>query len=229
MNFSKKNHELSKPTLSNVSKKLVLTVLAVTLTTTFLFSQKIDFGAKAGLNYNFGGDLSQLIPGAADGFDNIITGADDKAGFHLGLWAKVRLLGFYVRPEIVYTQLNNSYNSNVTSLNSDLKTKKLDIPILFGVKVIGPLHFFAGPSFQYITKSDFSQSNFENLSTNDISVGLQIGTGLEIGRLGVDVRWEKGFENDLDGEFLSTNINVDNRPNQIVFGLSYRLNERINK
>ena len=37
---------------------------------------------------------------------------------------------------------------------------------------------------------------------------------------------QKGFENDLDGEFLGSNINVDNRPNQIIFGLSYRLNER---
>lgn len=226
MNFSKKNHELGKPTLSNVSKKLVLTVLAITLTTTFLFSQKIDFGAKAGLNYNFGGDLSEVIQETGSNFENVWAGADNKAGYHFGLWAKVRLLGLYVRPEIVYTQLNNSYSSSAENVDTDLKTKKIDVPILIGTKLIGPLHIYAGPSFQYITKSDFSQSEFENLSTNDISVGLQIGTGLEIGRLGVDVRWEKGFENDLDGEFLSTNINVDNRPNQIIFGISYRLNER---
>jgi hypothetical protein len=208
-------------------KKLVLTILTLTLINVS-FAQKIDFGAKAGLNYNFGGDLSELLRTGADNFQNVITGADDKAGFHIGLWMKANLLGFYVRPEIIYTQLNNSYNSTATNLNSDFKTKKIDIPILIGTKVIGPLHIFAGPSFQYITNSDFNQNEIQNIKTNDFSVGLQIGTGLELGKLGVDVRWEKGFSNDLDGEFLNTNFKVDNRPNQIIFGLSYRFNERRN-
>jgi hypothetical protein len=226
MNFSKKNHELNKPTLSNVSKKLVLTVLAITLTTTLLFSQKIDFGAKAGLNYNFAGDLSEVITETGNSFENLLAGADNKAGFHIGLWTKVRLLGFYIRPELVYTQLNNSYNNVAQSINTDFKTKKIDIPILFGIKVIGPLHIFAGPTFQYITKSEFVQDDFINIKKKDFTAGLQIGTGLEIGKIGLDVRWEKGFSNDVDGEFYSSNIRVDNRPNQIIFGLSYRFNER---
>jgi len=225
MNFSKKNHEFSKPTLSNVSKKLVLTVLALTLIN-LTFAQKIDFGAKAGLNYNFGGDLKELLSETNGSLNDIVHGAENKAGYHFGLWAKVHILGLYVRPEIVYTQLNNSYNDLGTNISTDFKTKKIDMPILIGAKLIGPLHIYAGPSIQYITNSDFSSSEIENISTNDFSVGLQIGTGLELGRLGVDVRWEKGFENDLDGEFLNTNINVDNRPNQIIFGLSYRFNER---
>jgi len=226
MNFSKKNHELNKPTLSTVSKKLVLTVLAITLTTTLLFSQKIDFGAKAGLNYNFAGDLSKVITETGNSFENLLAGADNKAGFHIGLWTKVRLLGFYIRPELVYTQLNNSYNNVAQSINTDFKTKKIDIPILFGIKVIGPLHIFAGPTFQYITKSEFVQDDFINIKKKDFTAGLQIGTGLEIGKIGLDVRWEKGFSNDVDGEFYSSNIRVDNRPNQIIFGLSYRFNER---
>ena len=40
-------------------KKLVLTILTLTLINVS-FAQKIDFGAKAGLNYNFGGDLSEV-------------------------------------------------------------------------------------------------------------------------------------------------------------------------
>ena len=210
-------------------KKLVLTILTLTLTTTILFAQKIDIGAKAGVNYNFGGDLSELITETGNGFQNIITGADDKAGFHAGIWLKARLLGLYVRPEIIYTQLNNSYNSNsVNNLSTDFKTEKLDIPILIGTKIIGPLHIYAGPSFQYILNSDFSVSDIDNVKTNDFSVGLQLGTGLELGRLGVDVRWEKGFNNDLEATFPGTNISLDNRPNQIIFGISYRFNERNN-
>ena len=226
MNFLKKKHALNWPNTSIMSKKLVLTFLTLTLSSTLLFSQKIDIGAKAGLNYNFGGDLSEVISETGNNFENVLAGADNKAGYHFGFWAKVRLLGLYVRPEIIYTQLNNSYSSDPDNLDTDFKMKKLDVPVLIGAKIFGPLHFYAGPSIQYIIKSDFSQSEFENINTNDLSVGLQIGTGLELGRLGVDVRWEKGFANDLDGEFQNKNIKVDNRPNQIIFGLSYRFNER---
>ncbi len=208
-------------------KKLVLTILTLTLINVS-FAQKIDFGAKAGLNYNFGGDLSDLLTGTTDAFEDISAGADDKAGFHIGFWAKVNLLGFYVRPEISYAQLNNSYASSGETLNTDFKTSKIDIPILIGAKIIGPLRLFAGPSFQYILNTDFSQSDITGIDTDDFSVGLQLGAGLELGKLGVDVRWEKGFSNDLDGKFRDTDFNVDNRPNQIVFGLSYRFNERRN-
>ncbi len=209
-------------------KKLVLTVLTLTLTTTILFSQKIDIGAKAGVNYNFGGDLSELITETGNGFQDIFTTrADNKAGFHAGIWLKAKFLGLYIRPEVIYTQLNNTYNSNsINNLSTDFKTEKLDIPLLIGTKIIGPLHIYGGPSFQYILNSDFSVSEIDNVKTNDFSVGLQLGTGLELGRLGVDVRWEKGLNNDLEATFPGTNISLDNRPNQIIFGISYRFNER---
>ena len=206
-------------------RHLVLTVLAITLTSTLLFAQKIDVGIKGGLNYNFGGDLSEVVSEVGNNAENLISGADNKAGFHLGLWTRVHFMGLYLRPEINYTQLNNSYSNPDQNVNTDFKTKKIDIPILIGTKIIGPVHVFAGPSIQYITKSDFSQSEFENISTNDFSVGLQIGTGLELGRFGVDVRWEKGFSNDATGDFLNTGIKVDNRPNQIIFGVAYRFND----
>ena len=210
-------------------RKLVLTLLTLTLTSSLVFAQKIDFGLKGGLNYNFGGDLSEVVSEVGSNAENLISGADNKAGFHLGLWSRIHFLGLYLRPEINYTQLNNSYSNPDENVNTDFKTKKIDIPILLGTKIIGPVHVFVGPSIQYITKSDFSQSEFENITTNDFSVGLQIGTGLELGRFGLDVRWEKGFSNDLKGDLdngiLNTGIEVDNRPNQIIFGLSYRFND----
>ncbi len=211
-------------------KKVFVTILTLTLFTTISFSQTIDWGAKAGLNYNFGGDLSEVPANVGDSFEDVITGADSKAGYHVGLWTKIKVLGLYVRPELIYTQLNNTYGPNVENSRNeaDFKTKKLDIPLLIGAKIAGPLHIFAGPSFQYILDSDFDVNDIDNLETNDFSVGLQIGAGLELGKLGLDVRWEKGFSNDADGRFLNTNFNIDNRPNQIIFGLSYRFNERNN-
>jgi len=212
-------------------KKLVLTVLTLTLFH-FSYAQNIDFGAKAGLNYNFGGDLSELIEQTGTNLRDIPTGADNKAGYHFGLWARFKFAGMYVRPEVIYTELKNSYNNSSTASPNDLSTnfttKKIDIPVLFGYKVIGPLTVYAGPAFQFFLDSEFNTNQIENIRTKDFTVGMQIGTGLELGRLGVDIRWEKGFSNKLlaDSTFPGTNIKLDNRPNQIIFSLSYRFTER---
>ena len=206
-------------------RKVFLTILTLTFSTILSFAQ-IDWGAKAGLNYNFGGDFKEVPQGIVNSFENAIIGADDKAGFHVGLWTKIDLSGLYIRPEIVYTELNNSYESGIDNFNTDFKTRKIDVPLLIGAELFGPLHIFGGPSFQFISESNFDGEEIRNISTRDFTAGLQLGAGLEFGRLGVDVRWEKGFNNDLDGEFLNTGINVDNRPNQIIFGLSYQFNNR---
>lgn len=210
-------------------KKLVLTVLTLPLFFSISHAQ-VDIGLKGGVNYNFGGDFKEIFSDVGNNATNIVrTGADNRAGFHLGLWSRFHFAGLYLRPEISYTELNNSYNNqNETVNNIDTKftTKKLDIPILLGTKIIGPVHIYGGPSIQYILDSKFSADEITQIKTDDISVGLQLGTGVELGRLGLDVRWEKGFSNDLDGEFLNTDIRVDNRPNQIIFGLSYRFNDR---
>ena len=226
MNFSKKNHENNQSNLKIVNKKVLGAMLALILFTSVSFAQNIDFGIKGGVNYNFGGDLSEIITVSENSVENILAGADGKAGFHVAFWTKVDILGLYLRPELVYTQLNNSYSNSGVNVNTDFKTTKIDIPILIGAKIAGPLHIFAGPSFQYITKSTFSQNDFINIEKQDFTAGLQIGFGVEFGNLGIDARWEKGFNNDVDGEFTTTQIKVDNRPNQVIFGLSYRFNER---
>ncbi|MCK0132336.1 PorT family protein [Flavobacteriaceae bacterium F08102] len=210
-------------------KKLVLTVLTLTLATSVLTAQKIDFGIKAGVNYNFGGDLEELFSDTGNNIEDIVTGADDRAGYHAGVYFKFNFTGLYIRPELVYTKLTNYYanTSNPLSLiDTEYSMQKLDIPLLFGTKIIGPLHVFGGPSFQYILDNDFSFGEIRNVGTKDFTVGLQLGTGIELGRLGVDIRWEKGFSNKVDATLFDTNIKLDNRPNQIIFGIAYRFNER---
>lgn len=225
MNLLKKNHTLNQPNLSTVSKA-VLTVFAITFIN-ISFAQ-VDFGIKGGVNYNFGGDLKEIPSSIGSSTENLITSADAKAGFHAGIWAKVNFLGIYLRPELAYTELNNTYGKNtLTNRNdSDFKTKKIDIPILIGAKIIGPLHLFGGPTFQYIMDTDFDVNNLETIKTDDFSVGLQLGAGVNLGRLGIDLRWEKGFNNDANGKFLNTKFDIDNRPNQLIFGLSYQLSKR---
>ena len=134
------------------------------------------------------------------------------------------MVGVYIRPELVYTSLKSEvlYKGTTTSYNF----QKIDIPVLLGKKFFGVGNLFIGPSFQYILSSDFSINDLSDVDAKGFTVGLQFGGGIELGKLGIDVRWERGF-NGIESKFLDvstdTNVTFDTRIDQIIFGLSYRL------
>jgi len=119
-------------------KKQILLFFAVIFLSSQGFSQ-FKLGVKGGLNYNFAGNITEA------GSSNVFS-SENKAGFHLGLWSRFSIVGFGLRPEIVYTELKSQYQ---LSSRTTLKTKKIDSPVLFDQK-LGPLHVFAGPAFQLI-------------------------------------------------------------------------------
>ncbi|MFX0558273.1 porin family protein [Maribacter sp. CXY002] len=195
-----------------MKKTFLITALFFTGLISFAQSGS-GFGLKGGLNYNGNGDFF-------DSAENAIRSPDKNVGYHIGVFGK---LGnkIYVRPELVYTSTTSGYNEG------DLKINKLDLPVLAGFKVIGPLNIFAGPSFQYILNTKFDGVTIDDIE-NDFTVGLHIGAGVNLGKLGIDVRYERGFsENEIN--FINSNITslsgdrVDTRPDQIILSLSLKI------
>jgi len=201
------------PIKEHIMKRTLLT-LAIALLGTGLYAQTGPaFGIKAGLNYNANGDYFESAEAAAqDPGRNV--------GYHLGVFGK---LGnrIYLRPELVYTRTKSDYD------DGDFKMSKLDLPVLLGIKVIGPLHVFAGPAFQYILDTEFDGISIDDIDS-DFTVGLNIGAGVNLGRFGVDLRYERGFS-DNEATFINTNITnveadrIDTRPDQLILSLSLAL------
>ncbi|SCX97183.1 Outer membrane protein beta-barrel domain-containing protein [Nonlabens sp. Hel1_33_55] len=193
-------------------------LVATLLIASFGFAQSDSgFGIKGGLNYGSTGDFENEI-------ENNVENPDSKLGYHLGVFAKADLGPIYIRPEVIYTKLSSEYTLG------DLEVQKLDAPILLGVNVLGPLHVFAGPSLQYILDTSFETDNVEfdlGDAEDDFTVGLQLGVGLNLGSLGIDVRYERGF-NENEAEFINNNTSVrsgrlDTRPEQLIVALSLAL------
>jgi len=185
---------------------------------------QLQFGVKAGINYN--SDSFESVS------DDVLNGAKTKTGIHTGVWlrAKLPVIGFYIRPELIYTELNNSVNYDsdfAVSRNTNFKFRKIDVPVLIGKKFLGIGNVFAGPSFQYILSSDFELNDLKEVSTENFSLGIQLGGGVELGRLGFDIRWERGLSKTetvfVDNTINDTNFNFDKRVSQIIFGISYSL------
>jgi hypothetical protein len=202
--------------------KKVFLMMSLALACSQTSSAQLDFGVKAGLSYN-----SESIQSVSE---DVFTGAESKTGYHAGVWLRFKLpiIGFYLRPEIVYTNLENELlykiRETAPSQTTSYNFQKIDIPVLIGKKFFGIGNVFAGPSFQYILNSDFSLNDISEVDTDGFSVGLQFGAGIELGNLGIDVRWERGL-NTIESTFLnalSERVTFDTRVNQIIIGLSYK-------
>ncbi|WP_339713932.1 outer membrane beta-barrel protein [uncultured Kriegella sp.] len=197
--------------MKKVQKTLLVAVFALLGTATFAQTGS-GFGIKGGLNYGGNGDYFHSI---ADAYEN----PDKNLGYHFGIFGKLgnRL---YLRPELIYTRIKSDYD------NDEFKMSKLDAPILVGAKIIGPLNVFAGPSFQYILDTDFEGITIGDVE-NDFTVGLNIGAGVSLGKLGIDLRYERGFtENEvsiINSNSIPTGDRIDTRPDQLILSLSLKI------
>ncbi len=201
-------------------KKIILSLCFLFAAVHFSQAQ-IDFGIKAGINYN--SDSFKEVT------DDIINGsAESRTGFHGGIWLRFKLpmVGWYIKPELVYTSLKSEVNLR-TSPTATQKVgydfQKLDIPVLIGKKFLKVAYVNIGPSFQYLIDGDLDFEDVTNLNADGFTVGMQLGAGVEIGKLGLDLRWERAFS-DVESEVFSAlgSANFDTRVNQIIIGLSYR-------
>ncbi|WP_040279916.1 outer membrane beta-barrel protein [Psychroserpens damuponensis] len=195
-------------------QKLVISTLLLTL---FCLSAQAQngssFGIKGGLNYNANGDYFESIGENA-------RNPERNVGYHVGVFGKIGDK-LYFRPELVYTSTKSDYDSD------EFTMKKIDAPLLVGIKVIGPLSVFAGPSLQYILDTEFDGINIDDVE-DEFSVGLNFGIGLNLNKFGIDLRYERGFSEN-EGTFIENNLGtgivsrIDTRPDQLILSLSFKL------
>lgn len=187
-------------------KRVFFSALLLFGMATYAQSGGSGFGIRAGLNFNSNGDLK--IDEAPD------ISSDTKVGYHIGVWGRIGGTA-YMRPELIYTETSSSYEEET------FKMRKLDLPVLFGHKFLGVFHGFIGPAFQYILNTDLGDIDISDVE-NDITVGLHIGGGVNLGKVGIDIRYETG----LGSNFLEVTevegVRLDTRPNQFILGLSYK-------
>jgi hypothetical protein len=208
-------------------KNLVFTIL-IFVTVSSANAQFLNWGVKAGLNYNANGDLVVLSENiASDPFSS-----DQELGYHLGLLAEIKLpLFMYLRPELLYVHTESSYP--VEGDEAMLKMNRIDVPVLLGFRVFKIGRFFLGPNFQYILNTDLSVSDnitkIKNISYDDFNVAAQVGFGLNFGRLGADIRWEAGLMGtealyEVDGIAIEEieNVKVDTDNMQFLLSVYWK-------
>lgn len=186
-------------------KNLFLFIFCFVLSVT-AHSQFLNWGIKGGVNYNENGDLRAIADGSP-----LKLSSNEEVGYHVGLLSEIKLpLFLYIRPELVYTHTESSYE--IDDEKSKLKMDKLELPVLLGFRVFKIGRFFFGPNFTYVMNTKLSVpktiESVSNVDSDDFIVSGQVGLGLNFGKIGADIRWETGFT-DSEASFIQDNTDLD--------------------
>jgi hypothetical protein len=196
-------------------KKLVL-VLLVFLGSLTAHAQKNGFGLKGGLSstqVNFEG--GQLVP------------SDAQMGYHLGVFARLGGVGFFVQPEVLFTQTSGQFLeisslSSIPPINYEAKFNRLDVPVMAGFRLLKIIRVMAGPiaSFNIDSSLENAGKTVQNIDFKNATLGYQAGVGVDLGPLSFEGKYEGGLSKFTENVGTYT---TDNRINQWVLSVGYKL------
>ena len=164
---------------------------------------------------------------------DLLEDTDATIGYQFGLFARASLLGLYIQPEVLLSNSNSEikYNDLTDSENpmeivGEVRLNKLEIPILIGKRFFKVLRVNAGPIFTLLINKDIAQSSdYDKIGSNykDTTVGAQIGAGLDLAIITVDLRYEMGLQSITDGITIGEDtFNADQRLNQFLLSVGIK-------
>lgn len=181
------------------------------------FAQNSGIGIKAGLSSTkLDFESKEFVP------------SDAQTGYHIGVFGRFGGAGFFVQPELLFTQTkgNFAYVPNAWSSSSPEEYKaefnRLDIPVMVGYRFFKLVRVMAGPIASININSEIKNSieTIENVEFKNATFGYQAGLGVDIGNLSVDAKYEGGLSKITDN---IGSYDTDNRINQWVLSVGFKI------
>ena len=198
----------------------------------FLLFTSSGLLAQGNLGFQFGlnDDNFGSIENISNKIDNYDLDIKNSTGFQFGVFTELDLITFYIRPELnlIFSKSKNaaaySLDEGINIAEHSYKSSEIQLPIIFGYKVLGPISVFGGPSFKYnLSKS--SNFNLEDIK-DKYTLSLLLGSRVKIRSISVGLRYERGLNNNevliinANGVDLD-NANVDLTTNKLSLNISY--------
>ncbi|OOG75234.1 porin family protein [Algoriphagus sp. A40] len=181
------------------------------------FAQNSGIGIKAGLSSTkLDFESKEFIP------------SDAQTGYHIGLFGRFGGAGFFVQPELLFTQTKGNFAyvpdawSSASPEEYEAEFNRLDIPVMVGYRFFKLVRVMAGPIASININSEIKNSieTVENVEYKNATFGYQAGLGVDIGNLSVDAKYEGGLSK------ITENIgtyDTDNRINQWVLSVGFKI------
>ena len=162
-------------------KRFIVIVFAILLTST-AFSQGIDFGIKAGVNFATLTDASNLD-------------LSNKTGFVGGIFAGIKFSDkFAIQADLLYSQQGAEVDLGEIDLTY------VNIPVVFKYFLIKGLNIQAGPQFGFVVDDQIKDvfGNVLEAESFDLTGVVGLGYDLPMG-IRVDGRYNFGLTDIADG------------------------------
>ena len=198
----------------------------------FLLFASSGLLAQGNLGFQFGlnDDNFGSIENISNKIDNYNLDIKNSTGFQFGVFTEIDLITFYIRPELnlIFSKSKNaaaySLDEGINIAEHSYKSSEIQLPIIFGYKVLGPISVFGGPSFKY-NLSNSSNFNLEDIK-DKYTLSLLLGSRVKIRSISVGLRYERGLNNNevliinANGVDLD-NANIDLTTNKLSLNISY--------
>lgn len=186
-------------------KKTIL-LLSLLMVGCITFGQ-VHFGPRIGYN------SSKLS------LDKDEVSADAKKSFNFGAFVRIGTK-YYIQPEINYMVRGGELNHTNHSIDLDMKT--IEIPVLIGTKIVGfgvgNVRAMAGPSATFVLDKKVDVKNSatggiapESALTKDNLEdqiwGMNVGLGVDVLMMTLDVRYQFGLSNVIKDTGLKSKDN----------------------
>ncbi len=189
-------------------KYLLILILSLN---TLVYSQ-----GSLGLNFGLNDDSFGTIENIQNTIDDYDLDLKNATGFQFGIYTEIDLITFYIRPELNFIFSKSNQGSTILSgnvsqdiLKHNFKSSEIQVPIIFGYNIFGPISVFGGPSFKYNLKTTSDFFDLEDIR-DKYKLSLLLGSRIKIKSIGIDLRYERGLNS---GEIKIINANGINIPN----------------
>ena len=161
---------------------------------TSLYSQGI-----LGVNFGLNDDSFGSIENIQNTIDNYDLDLKNATGFQLGVYTEIDLITFYIRPELNFIFSKSNQGSAILSgnlsedvLKHNFKSSEIQVPIIFGYNILGPISVFGGPSFKYNLKTSSDIFDLEDIK-DKYRLSLLLGSRVKVKSFAIDLRYERGL------------------------------------
>ena len=177
-----------------------------------LFTAGVSFG-----QFNFGIKVGYNASKLRTSFDSIKSSFN--SGFHFGAFFRIGLgKKVYLQPEAYYTLQGGIFDNNLKNAVDNWKQKvtvgTLDVPVLIGFKIINlkvvNWRIMAGPMVSFVVNSSVKNLSLtgpiQNADINKLNWYAQVGTGVDVLMLTLDLRYQLGLNQMIKSAKGSTGL-----------------------
>jgi hypothetical protein len=171
-------------------KPLKISLLALLFACFIPWTAKAQTSGSAGLVLGVSNE-SVRITHRFLGFETVYEGRENY-GYAIGIYGQGWYGPAYMRPELTY-QFNGGQIWDENSSN-DFRIHKLEMPIMFGVKAVGPFCLELGPTLGYVLYSTRVYDN-NAMDLAKLGIGYRLGVGLQFNRMFLNLAYQAAVYN----------------------------------